>query len=288
MSTTKVATIVTPDTILRWHHHLIAAKWTHPTKRAGRPGVMKTIRELIVRMATDNSGWGYCRIQGELKKLGHRVARSTIANTLKSHGIPPSPERPASWRTFLRAHAEVIAAADFFTTEIWTARGLVTHYVLFVIHHATRVVHIAGITTNPDATFTAQVARNLTDTADGFLRNIRYLVVDRDSKFAAEFTRILVEAGIEVVRTAFQAPNMNAIAERWVLSVKGECLSKMILFGEDSLRRALREYCAHHHTERPHQGLGNELIDGKPSTGDGDVVVRDRLGGLLNSYHRAA
>ena len=262
----KVATIVTPDTILRWHHLLIAMKWTHITKRVGRPGIMEAIRALIVRMATDNSGWGYCRIRGELKKLGHRVARSTIANTLKNHGVPPSPDRPMSWRTFLRAHADVIAAADFFTAEIWTARGFVTHYVLFATEHATRAVHIAGITTNPDGPFMAQVTHNLTDTNDGFLRNIRYLVIDRDSKFTTEFTRILVDAGIEVVGTAFQAPNMNAIAERWVLSVKTESLDRIILFGEHSLRRALREYGAHFHYERPHQGLGNQLISGPTAT----------------------
>jgi putative transposase len=175
----RVATIVTPDTILRWHHRLIAAKWTYPTRRVGRPGIMKEIRALIVRMADDNSSWGYCRIQGELKKLGHRVARSTIAKTLKEHGIKPSPDRPTTWRTFLRSHADAIAAADFFTAEVWTARGLVTHYVLFVIDHATRAVEIpAGITTNPDSAFMAQVARNLTDHVDGFLRDKRYLILD--------------------------------------------------------------------------------------------------------------
>ena len=123
----RIATIVTPDTILRWHRQLIAAKWTYPSKRVGRPGIMKAIRKLIVRMATDNSSWGYCRIQGELRKLNHRVAPSTIAKTLKDHGIRPAPERPTSWRTFLRTHAEVIAATDFFTVEVWTKRGLVTY-----------------------------------------------------------------------------------------------------------------------------------------------------------------
>jgi len=117
---TRIATIVTPDTIMRWHRRLIAAKWTYATKRVGRPGIMKEIRALIVRMATGNSGWGYCRIQGELKKLDHRVARSTIASTLKDNGIRPSPERPTTWRTFLKSHADVIAATDFFTVEVWT------------------------------------------------------------------------------------------------------------------------------------------------------------------------
>ena len=149
----RVATIVTPDTILRWHTRLIAMKWTYASRRVGRPGMMKAIRALIVRMASDNSSWGYCRIQGELKKLDHRVARSTIARTLTENGIRPSPERTMSWHTFLRAHVDVIAAADFFTVEVWTARGLVTHYVLFVVQHATRAVHVAGITPNPDSAF---------------------------------------------------------------------------------------------------------------------------------------
>ena len=286
----QVASIVTPDTIMRWHRRLIAAKWTYPTKRVGRPGIMKAIRTLIVRMATDNASWGYCRIQGELKKLDHRVARSTIAKTLKDNGIRPSPERTTSWNTFLRAHADTIAAADFFTAEVWTARGLVTHYVLFVIHHCTRAVHIAGITTHPNSAFVAQVARNLTDPIDGFLTGKRYLVLDLDSKFTDQFKRILHDAGVEVVRTAYQAPNMNAIAERWVLSVKTECLSHLILFGEASLRRALREYGAHFHQERPHQGLGNEVIDPQQSSDSptGEVVDTQRLGGLLRSYYRAA
>ena len=171
----RIATIVTPETILRWCRRLIVSKWTYIPKRIGRPGIMKAIRAQIVRMATHNSTWGYCRIQGELKKLNHRVARSTIANTLKDNGIPPSSQRSTSWRTLLRAHADVIGATDFFTVEIWTTRGLVTHYVLLVIQHATRAVHIAGITTHPDSAFVAQVARNLTDPIDGFLMGKRYL-----------------------------------------------------------------------------------------------------------------
>ena len=251
---------------------------------------MKTIRKLIVRMATDNSSWGYCRIQGELKKLDPRVARSTIAKTLKEHGIKPAPERPMSWRTFLHSHADVIAATDSFTVEVWTARGPVAHYVLFVVHHASRVVHIAGITPNPDSAFMAQVARNLTALDDGFLNGMRYLILDRDSKFIDQFKSILEDAGVKVVPICYQAPNMNAIAERFVLSAKSECINRMILFGENSLRRVLRDFCVHYHGERPHQGLGNELI--APEPGDcsptGEIIETERLGGVLRSYHRAA
>ena len=286
----KVATIVTPDTIMRWHRQLIAAKWTYPSKRVGRPGIMKAIRKLIVRMATDNSMWGYCRIQGELKKLHHRVAPSTIAKTLKEHGIRPAPERPMTWRTFLRAHADVIAATDFFTVEVWTKHGLVTHYVLFVVHHTTRAVHIAGITPNPDSEFMAQVARNLTALDDGFLNGMRYLVLDRDTKFTDQFKSILEHAGVNIVPICYQVPNMNAIAERWVRSVKSECVNRMIFFGEDSLRRALRDYGAHFNAERPHQGIGNELVTPRQTAdmGNGEIVETERLGGLLRSYHRAA
>ncbi|MBK8980697.1 MAG: transposase [Planctomycetes bacterium] len=284
----RVATIVTPDTILRWHRRLIAAKWTYPSRRVGRPGIMKEIRTLIVRMAAENSTWGYCRIQGELKKLGHCVATSTVAKTLKEHGIKPSPDRPTSWRAFLRSHADVIAAIDFFTAEVWTARGLVTLYVLFVIDHATRAVEIAGITTNPDSAFMAQVARNLTDHVDGFLRAKRFLVLDRDTKFSGRFKRILTDAGVCPVTTSYQAPNMNAFAERFALSIKRECLDRLILFGTGHLDRAVREFVTHYHTERPHQGIGNELIAGIPAAGTGDVVARERLGGLLRHYERAA
>jgi len=251
---------------------------------------MKSIRELIVRMATDNSCWGYLRIRGELKKVGHTVARTTIAKTLKDNGIAPSPDRPTSWRTFLKSHADVIAAADYFTVDVWTKRGLLTHYVFFVIHHATRMVEIAGVTPNPGGNFMAQVARNLTDHVDGFLRDKKYLILDNDALLTKQFCSILGDAGCEVVRTAIQAPNMNAFAERFVQTVKRECLSKLILFGEGHLRRALSEFTAHYHEQRPHQGIDNKLIN--PTTGeppDGNrVVVDERLGGLLCSYRRSA
>src|SRR5918996_1077652 len=165
----QVATIVTPDTILRWHRWLIARKWTFAPQRPGRPGIMKEISSLIVRMATDNPAWGYSRIQGALKNLDHRVARSTVAKVLKDNGIPPAPGRPSSWRTFLRAHWGAIAGADFFTTEVWTPRRLVTYYTLFVIDLKSRRVRMMGSTPNPDMAFMAQAARRLTDAVDGFL-----------------------------------------------------------------------------------------------------------------------
>ena len=157
----EVATLVTPDTILRWHRELIARKWTYARRRSGRPGVLAEIRRLVLRMATENPSWGYTRIQGALKNVGHRVARSTIASILKAEGIPPSRERPSSWRTFLRAHWSAVVAADFFTTEVWTARGLVTYYTLFVLELQSRRLHVAGSTPYPDEAFVLQAVRDL-------------------------------------------------------------------------------------------------------------------------------
>lgn len=283
-SLAEVATIVTPDTILRWYRRLIAAKWTYPTRRTGRPGIMAEIRALIVRFAEENPRWGYCRIQGAMRNLGHRVAPSTIARTLKEHGIKPAPDRPSSWRTFLKAHWGEVAATDFFTTEVWTLGGLKTHYVLFFLELTSRRVHIAGITTNPTDLFMGRAAERAAD----FLRGCRYLIHDRDTKYSLRFTIVMEAAGIGLVKTPFQAPNANAYAERFVRSIKDECLNRMILFGEEHLRHALDEYVEHYHRERNHQGIGNELIDGQPSIGLGDVRSTDRLGGMLRYYHRAA
>ena len=206
----RVSTIVTPDTIMRWHRRLIALKWTFEAKRVGRPGLMRTIAGLIVRMAQENSAWGYCRIQGELRKLGHRVAPSTIARVLKDNGIKPAPDRPSSWKTFLQAHWGEIAGMDFFTTEVWTPHGLKTYYVLFAMDLKSLRVHVAGVTPNPSELFMAQVARNLTDTVDGFLKGHRFLICDRDSKFSEQFRQILRGAGVDAIRTPIQAPNCNA------------------------------------------------------------------------------
>lgn len=287
----RVATIVTPDTIMRWHRRLIAAKWTYEQPRKGRKGVMRRIKKLVVRFATENSTWGYSRIQGELEDLGHRVGRSTIARILKAEGVKPAPDRPTSWRTFLRAHWGQIAAADFFTTEVWSPRGLVTFYTLFVIDLKSRRVHIAGSTPNPDERFMAQAARNLTDCEDGFLLPHRFLIIDRDTKFSSQFRRTLDREDIRVILTPKRAPNCNAYAERFVRSIKEECLGRMILFGEHSLRRALHEYVDHYHLERPHQGLGNRVIASsgrtRPTSGD-RIQPIERLGGLLRSYTVAA
>lgn len=281
-----IATIASPDTILSWHRKLIAAKWRYATGKIGRPGVMKEIRTLILRIAEENPSWGYTRIQGALQHLDHEVARSTIAKVLKEHGIRPAPERPMKWRTFVRTHAHLIAAADFFTTEMWTARGLVTYYTFFVIDVSSRVVRIAGTTTNPTAAWMTQIARNLTDCVDGFRLGKRYLILDRDALFAPPFLATLKDANVSVLRTAYRSPNMNAFAERFVRSIKSECLDQMIFVGQHSLEQAIREFVEHYHEERPHQGLGNDLIRGAPAVRGGVVTVKERLGGLLRHYYR--
>ena len=250
---------------------------------------MQEISSLILRMATENPAWGYTRIQGALKNLGHGVARSTVAKVLKAHGIPPAPDRPTSWRTFLRAHWGAIAGADFFTSEVWTPRGLITYYTLFVIDLRSRRVHVAGSTPTPDAWFMAQAARRLTDAVDGFLASHQILICDRDSKWTDDFRRIVQGAGVRIVLIPVRAPNANAYAERFVRSIREECLDRLILFGERRLLRALDEFVAHYHWERNHQGLGNELITPAAAAAGGTQVrCRDRLGGLLRYYHRAA
>ena len=191
----QVATIVTPDTILRWHRRLIAQKWTFTSRRQGRPGIMREVSALIVRMATENPGWGYSRIRGALRNLDHRVARSTVAKVLKDHGIPLAPKRPSSWRTCLRAHWGAVAGADFFTTEVWTASWLTTYYTLFVLDLESRRVQVVGSTPTPDGAFMVQAARRLTDAVDGFLASHRVLIWDRDGKWTNGFRRLLEGPG---------------------------------------------------------------------------------------------
>ena len=284
-----LARLVTPDTILRWHRQLVTRKWTYPRHSRGRAGVRLEIQQLVVRMADENPTWGYTRIQGALKVVGHRVGRSTIARILKAHGRPPVPERPTSWQTFLRAHWGTIAGADFFTTEGWTARGLVTFYTLFVIDLATRRVQLLGCTRHPDALFMEQIARALVFADDGALMRHRVLICDRDAKWSRAVRDQLTEAGLHVVQTPYRAPNANAHAERFVRSIKGECLHRIVPLGERHFRRTVSEFVAHYHRERPHQGCGNALLEPRERCEPhGRIRRRPRLGGLLNFYERAA
>jgi putative transposase len=283
-----VASIVTPDTILRWHRELVARKWTYGGGR-GRPrGLQARIRVLVVRMATENPTWGYTRIQGALKNVGHQVGRSTVARILKTAGIPPSRERPMTWRTFMRAHWPALLAADFFTTEVWTHRGLLTYYTAFVIELHSRRVHVLGTTTHPDNAFVVQALRGLAGDSD-ILRAGRFLICDRDPKWSGAVEELLRTVGVRVVRTPASAPNCNAHAERFIRSIKAECLDRVVPLGERHFRHLVREFIDHYRAERNHQGIGNELIERPPDrrTG-GPVRRRQRVGGTLSYYYRSA
>jgi putative transposase len=288
----ELNTIVTPDTLLAWHRRLIAQKYDGSKKRGpGRPRKPEEIESLIVRLATENRTWGYRRIQGALANLGHDVGRGTIAEILARHGIGPAPERQrgTTWKEFLEQHWDLIIAAGFFTIEAWTHRGLQRFLVLFFLELSTRKVEIAGIATVANGLWMHQIGRNLTDAVDGIFRGKRYLIHDRDPLFTAEFLELLREAGVTSVKLPPRSPNLNAYAERFVRTIKESCLERMILFGEGSVRRAISEFTAHYHCERNHQGLGNKLICSGPSSmGDGGVKRRERLGGMLNYYYRAA
>jgi len=288
----ELDTIVSPDTLLRWHRHLVAQKWNFAARRGqGGRASCDTFR-LIVRMAQDNPGWGYTRIQGALANLNHKVGRGTVTNVLKRNGIEPSPERSkrTTWSTFLKAHWKVLAASDFLTVEVWTAKGLVTHYLLFVISLADRVVDIAGITTRPDESWMLQIARNMTDAQSGALRFKRYLIIDRDAKYSEQFRRLIRDTGTKVIRLPPRSPNLNAYAERFVRSIKEECLDRMIFVGQASLRRSVCEYVEHYHRERNHQGPENRLLYAPRlvAADSGPIACHARLGGTLNFYYRKA
>ena len=260
-------------------------------RRPGRPSTESDIAALVVRMATENSTWGYTRIRGGPKHLGLDVGRNTIKAILKDHGIEPAPERGAktSWKTFLAAHWEGLAAADFFTVEVLSLRGLVRYVVFFVMNLRTRTVEIVGITSEPDGSWMTQLARNLTDPSDGFLRGVRHIILDRDPLYTTAFRRLLRDSGVKPVTLPAWSPNLNAFAERFVESAKSECLDRIVLLGEPHLRAAVRAFMLHYHEERPHQGLGNELIAPRTTViATGRITCRERLGGLLKFYDREA
>ena len=291
-----IARVAQPDTILAWYRRLVAQKFDGSRHRTypGRPRVSPEVEGLVVRFARENRGWGYDRIVGALVNLGHSVSDRTVGNILRRHNIAPAPERSrtTTWKEFIRSHMDVLAGADFFTVEVLTWRGLVTYYVLFFIKVDSRRVSLGGIKRHPDSCWMQQVARNATMQDTGYLNGCRYLLHDRDKKFCREFRETLAAGGVECMPIPARSPNLNSHAERWVRSIKEECLSKLILFGETSLRRVVSEYLEHYHRERNHQGKGNVLLfpastSNKPSA-QGAIGCRERLGGLLKYYGRAA
>ena len=236
----EMATVVTPETLSKWHRKLVANKYDGSARRSpGRPVTAKDLEALVVRMATQNRAWGYLRIQGALSNLGHELARSTIANILKRNAIEPVPERvrKTTWKEFLTQHWNLIVAADFFTVEVWTRQGLRRFFVLFFIELSTRRVQLAGISTNENGLWMNQVARNLTDSEDGLLKGKRYLIHDRAPLFTSEFLTALAQVGVHSVKLPPRSPNLNSYAERFVRSIKQSCLDRVILFGEESRAR---------------------------------------------------
>jgi putative transposase len=289
-----VANAAKPDTILGWYRKLVARKFDGSKSRRypGRPRIDDQIEQLVLRMAKENSDWGYDRIVGAMANLGYTLSDQTVGNILQRQGIPPAPQRwrTTTWADFIRAHMSVLAGTDFFTVEVLTLRGLATYYVLFFIELASRKVEIAGITPHPNEQWMKIMARNVTMDEWGFLDNCRYLIHDRDTKYCQSFRKIIESGDIKTLPLPARSPNLNAFAERWVKSVKDDCLSKLILFGETSLRRALREYLVHYHAERNHQGKDNVLLFPTATKAmnrvDGPVGCKERLGGLLKYYHR--
>lgn len=290
----KTFNLFTPATLYRWYREMVREKWDYSKlkKGPGRPRISKELESLIIKLALENPQDGYQTLAGRLKQLGFETNPETIQNILKRNGIPPSPERGGRlpWREFLDTHWEDLAATDFLTWEVLTPFGLVTHHILFFIRHIDRQVHIAGITTHPNGDWMRQMARNLTDPETGFLEEDMLLLHDRDTKYTAHFDRILNESGVETLKLPAQSPNLNAHAERFVRSVKEQCLNRMIITGEEQLRKALKEYVEYYNQERCHQGLGNripaprkEARHGQPN---GKIKRKQRLGGLLNFYFR--
>jgi putative transposase len=282
--------LITPSTILRWHRRLVTRKWTYPN-RTGRPPVSAEIAALIERLATENNGWGYKRIQGELLKLGHRVGASTVRRVLKALKIPPAPKRHTgtTWRQFLHAQAATMLATDFFHVDC--AVSLRRLYCLFVMEVGSRYVHILGITANPDGPWTVQQIRNLLmdlgDRAAGF----RFLVRDRAGQFTEAFDAVLAGAGIEAVKIPPRSPRANAFAERFVLTARAEVTDRMLIFGERHLRLVLAQYEGHYNGRRPHRG--RQLRPPRPDYPAADlsqerIKRRPVLGGLINEYERAA
>ena len=282
--------LVTPGTVLRWHRRLVTRKWTYP-HRTGRPPVSTEITALIERLATENTSWGYQRIQGELLKLGYRVSASTIRRVLKALRIPPAPKRhtDTTWRQFLHTQASTMLAADFFHVDC--AVTLQRLYCFFVMEVGSRYVHVLGITANPDGPWTTQQIRNLLMDLGDRAVDFRFLIRDRAGQFTGCFDAVLTSAGIEAAKIPPRSPRANAYAERFVLTARTELTDRMLIFGERHLRAILAEYEGHYNGRRPHRS--RHLRPPRPDHPAADFAQqqfkrRPVLGGLFNEYEWAA
>lgn len=284
------AFVVTPATVLRWHRELLARKWTYPHKRPGRPPVSAEIRQVVLRLAGENPSWGHRRIHGELLGLGYQVGVATIWRILRRAGVDPAPRRlDDSWTTFLRAQAAGVLSCDFFTVDTVFFQRI---YVFFVVEIASRRVHILGATRHPTGAWVTQQARNLLMDLDERAQQFRFLVRDRDSKFTNAFDAVFTAAGIQILRTPPQAPKANAVAERWILSVRSECTDRLLIFSPRHFQAVLKIYEDHFNSHRPHRSLAQRPPAPPPelASTSGNVTVRRTrlLGGLINEYRNAA
>ena len=283
---------VRPETIRRWHRSLLARRWTYPHRRPGRPATDAGIRVLILRLAHENPGWGYRRIQGELTGLGVRIAASTVWSILQQAGIDPAPRRSSeTWRQFLRVQASGIVACDFFTVETVLFRRL---YALVFIELSTRQVYLAGITANPTREWATQQARNIVATFVERTEPIRFLIHDRDSKFQAAFDEVFRSESIRTIRTPVRAPRANAFIERWIGTARRECLDRILIVNRRHLERVLPAYIGHYNRHRPHRSLAqrppSQLLPPVSETIAALDCIRRRdvLGGLIHEYKAAA
>jgi putative transposase len=284
---------VRPATLLRWHRQLVRRRWMYPHRRPGRPPLDRRVQELVVRLARENPSWGYKRIVGELRNVGISVSATSVRTILISEGLPPAPRRDElSWRDFLRQHAATTLACDFFTVEsAWLKRI----YVLFFLSLQSRRIEFVACTPNPTGAWVTQQARNLMMTVDERQQPLRFLIHDRDCKFSGGSDHVFQSEGITVIRTPIQAPNANAYAERWVGSVRRECLDRLLIFSRRQLEHVLRVYTCHYNRHRPHRSLAfrppeqaNKAATPLRVPPHAQLTRRDLLGGLIHEYERAA
>ena len=286
----RLGLLVTPATILRWHRQLIARRWTTTPARPGRPAIPAGLRALVIRLATENPNWGYRRIHGELAGLGYRIGASTVWTILHQAGIDPSPRRAGpSWAQFLRTQAQSILACDLFHLDTITLHRL---YAFFVIEHATRRVHMLGVTAHPTGAWLTQQARNLLMDLDDASRRFRFLIRDRDTKFTAAFDAVFTAIDVRVIKTPARAPRANGIAERFVGSVRRELLDRILITNQRHAAAVLTEYSQHYNSHRPHRALGHAAplrpLPQRTRSATNTVRRHDRLGGLLHEYQQVA
>jgi putative transposase len=282
--------MVTPETVLRWHRDLVKRRWTPPRRRTPDRSTAPELRRLVLRLASENSTWGYRRIQGELASLGYSLAPSTVWSILKRAGIDPAPRRSGpTWRQFLAAQAHGILATDFFCVDTLLFQRF---YVLFVVEHATRRVHLLGITANPSAAWVGQQARNLLMDLGDHAANFKFLIRDRDTKFTDCFDAVFASEAIRILRTPVRAPRANAIAERWIGTLRRELLDRILILNGRHLQGVLAEYLTHFNQHRPHRALHQaaplRALPPPESPTHLHVQRRSRLGGLIHEYAQVA